>query len=109
MSGARCECGRLDDCGGPCSETLDLRRAVRVAWVPESQRGSAEASGTWAAGAYAEEAWITPQCLSRWARDWLADMGDFGCVREHGAAWLRKHNRAKYDHHLSGLVAEASR
>jgi len=69
--------------------------------VPDSEQGSASASGTYTSGAYAEEAWVTPGCLDAWVREHLDSMGDYGSVLRYGVAWLRRYRRAAYDRHLA--------
>lgn len=56
----RCQCGRAT--GVRCEWTGRRDRLVTVRWVPESDRGSARASGTYTSGAYAQTLYVTPRC-----------------------------------------------
>lgn len=56
----RCQCGPA--MGERCAWTGDREELLEVRWVPDSDRGSARASGTYARGAYAETLYVTEQC-----------------------------------------------
>lgn len=67
----RCQCGEA--MGQRCEWTGDRRDLVRVMWVPESDRGSAEASGSYTRGAYATALQVTQDCADALAAGWDED------------------------------------
>lgn len=56
----RCQCGTAT--GVRCEWVGNRSELVHVRWVPESDRGSAKASGTYDMGAYAVSLYVSPDC-----------------------------------------------
>ncbi len=56
----RCQCGEA--LGQRCEWTGDRKELIHVRWVPDSDRGSAQASGTYDMGAYAQSLYVTAGC-----------------------------------------------
>lgn len=55
-----CQCGSAT--GTRCSWSGHREQLVTVRWVPESDRGSAKASGTYTHGGYALKLYVSPEC-----------------------------------------------
>lgn len=55
-----CQCGRAT--GESCQWSGHRDELHLVRWVPESDRGSAQASGTGTRGAYAKKLYVSPEC-----------------------------------------------
>ena len=56
----RCQCSRAT--GQRCEWTGEREDLILVRWVPDADRGSAEASGTFTRGAYARSLYVSPGC-----------------------------------------------
>lgn len=64
----RCQCGTA--MGERCAWTGRRDELVHVRWVPASDRGSAQASGTYASGAYATSLYVYRDCAELLRYEW---------------------------------------
>lgn len=73
MTRRPCECGRIDGQGDECDRPLGrLRDVVWVTIVPESERGSARASGAYTYYGGLEHHAVSRACWRSWVRDYVA-------------------------------------